>query len=248
MCAIESIKAKNDNFYELLIQNDGKVIRVAASYNRAKAIEALLKDYSCEERLKILKIGNRYGENSLHIAAGMNIKFQTTGYGLESLQQMKELLYSPKNHRSWISLLQTQESMLDTSVHIAAIKSSPDLLNFFSEGLTAEEWLAILSIKNNKNFTAIEAYLFNKTRHNPEDQFLAALKGPLTNEMWVNFLIDNEILKAFNPANDEARELFEDIISNLDDEQIQKLNHAREQYFPNAKNHNYPSGWDKFIS
>jgi hypothetical protein len=187
------IEDKNSDY------TDCAIIHYAVKYNKPASIEAIVGHLSIAERFKIFQIKFESGCNSLHFAAN-------GGYGsecsYEAAVSIKELLCTSNCHYYWSKLLSEQQIDLETPIHYAARHKSSRLLKLFSDNLHINEWIDILSIKNESGKTAIEVYFWNYIKairmnsNFPEhDKFMTALRGPLDDRSWVTFLIKNKILE-----------------------------------------------------
>lgn len=74
--------------------SDCAIIHYAAKYNRPQAIQALVEEFSHQERLAIFRMKFATRCNALHFAATANISGSVDNtYSYEAAVKMKELLY-----------------------------------------------------------------------------------------------------------------------------------------------------------
>jgi hypothetical protein len=195
---------------------DCTILQYAAKYNRPEAIQALIGDLPIQDRLKISQLPYMTGCNALHFTATVNC-LDNSCCSYEAAAKLKEVLYLENDHSYWIALMSGQQECLETPVHYAARQPSAKLLQLFSDGLSADEWLQIISIKNNDNNTAGNSYIANShdTIDGSHELFIKALRGPLSDRQWTDFIIFSKMFKRFKHENTVDIHCFELITKEL---------------------------------
>jgi hypothetical protein len=167
--------------------------------DKVQAVLSLVEDLDVDMRARIFNAeDSSFGGVNLVSYTVTNSDYRGRPDGwLDIASEIKKSVCFDADHHHWLAQLSQQsQAILATPVHYAARLKTANFLNLFSTGLTSGEWMQALSIRNNIHNTAVHTHFAYRASRSDEQNraCIVALRGPLTEEEWVGFLVTHHVL------------------------------------------------------